>query len=153
MIQRVQSIFMLSTIACIILSFFFPQGTLGQGELVTILTPYGLVDQFGVEVGQANSYFFYIPLTLALTVTFIALFNYANRKAQMKWLKLTTLLLLVSIVLQAFYIYNTKSTFEALPFSIGLGFILPVIAIVGVILANRFIKKDEELVRSVDRIR
>ncbi|MFY8137809.1 MAG: DUF4293 family protein [Flavobacteriales bacterium] len=30
---------------------------------------------------------------------------------------------------------------------------LPVIGIVGVILANRFIKKDEELVRSVDRIR
>jgi hypothetical protein len=153
MIQRKQSIFMLATIACIILSFFFPQGTLGEGELVTMLTPYGLVDQFGVEVGQANSYFFYIPLTLALTVTFIALFNYAKRKAQMRWLQLTTLLLLISIVLQALYIYQTKSTFEALPFSVGLGFILPVIGIVGVILANRFIKKDEELVRSVDRIR
>ena len=51
----------------------------------------------------------------------------------------------ISLVLIVFFNKNDKD--------IGLGTILLIVPFISLIIANYFIKKDEELVRSSDRIR
>ncbi len=98
----------------------------------------------------------YIAITIVAIIG-IAIFSmskFKNRPLQLR-LGMLNSVLLCAVVL-AFYIVIGKgkammgNTFEE---SFEVGFYLPLISIIFNILANRFIKKDDNLVKSVDRIR
>jgi len=67
---------------------------------------------------------------------------------------LNALLISASLVVTMFLIYDIQNSFA--PNIYGeykYGIYLPVIALIFNLLANRFIRRDEKLVRSVDRLR
>lgn len=153
MIQRKQTLFMVISIVSAILTFFIPIGFLNAGAEVAEVTPYGVYEINTNAQLMRNMYMFYLPLALAFAVTIIALMNYKNRKSQIKYLKFTFLLFAITFVLMALYVNDIQNTMSGLIYSLGVGFFFPLLSVAFNWLAAKAIKKDEELVRSVDRIR
>ena len=160
MLQRVQTIFMLLVILFMMLSFFFPIWILRDdtGGLVYELMNYQLTMGSGNEI----IYFPYaVVASLAATVIVVAMIEiakYSNRLLQMKLGALNALLMAATIVVSVYFYTNLMNTAVAEVSApdagaIGAGLFLPGVAMICNILANRFIRKDERLVRSVDRIR
>lgn len=90
---------------------------------------------------------FYATALLAL----IAIVVYKKRKNQFV---LNRLNLLLNLFLLGFFVYRSLNlSGEATVSEKGIGMLIPVISIVLLVLANRAIKKDEDLVKSVDRLR
>ena len=90
---------------------------------------------------------------LSALLALINIFLYKKRKLQMKVGTLTSLLILFFYV--TLYVYfNAYTVKYGLTFSsFQFGLILPVIALIFNVLAILRIKKDENLVKSLDRIR
>jgi hypothetical protein len=91
---------------------------------------------------------------LSIVVSWIAIFKFKKRLTQIKLGTLNSLLITGSLIYLAYLTYSAQS--ELLPNILGqykLGFFMPVVALILNSIANRFIRRDEKLVRSVDRIR
>ncbi len=87
-------------------------------------------------------------------VALFSIFKYSNRLLQIKLGAINSFLLLVLMVTMTYFIM--KAEVMMLPQERGsylIGFWLPLAGLVFNFLANRFIRKDENLVRSADRIR
>ncbi|WP_422081355.1 DUF4293 domain-containing protein [Ulvibacterium sp.] len=90
---------------------------------------------------------FYGSSILAL----IAILLFKNRKNQFVVNRLNIIL---NLFLLGFFVYRSLNlSGEALVSEKGIGMLIPVFSIVFLVLANRAIKKDEDLVKSVDRLR
>ena len=88
-----------------------------------------------------------VPTLLIL----INIFLYKNRKLQ---IKLNNLSIFVLIVLLGLSIYHVGLLSGEKSFSEkDIKLLVPVISIVFLLIANKYIKRDERLVKSVDRIR
>ena len=138
MIQRQQTLWLLLATATALLSFMFPFVT-GKGM------------EKGVEVDKilkADSNFLLLILTGAsLVLSAGTIFLYKDRKLQ---IKLCLLGLLVAAVIIVLYILKmndlTKST-------LALFCVLPFITLASFYMAFRNIRKDEKLVKSLDKLR
>jgi len=108
-------------------------------------------DAEGNEIFARNDVFisgaFYISAVLAL----ISIVLFKNRKNQFV---LNRLNMILNIFLLGFFVYRSQNLSGEISVSEkGIGMLIPVISIVFLVLANRAIKKDEDLVKSVDRLR
>ena len=88
---------------------------------------------------------------ISAILTFITIFLFKNRKLQFVIGRLTILINFILLGIIIFYSQNLSGEMEVS--EKGIGLLIPIFAIVLVVLANRAIKKDEELVKSVDRLR
>ena len=160
MIQRVQSIFLLLSSICMILFLFLPVWLKidpASGEIYKVFSTYMLHQENAESVLQ----FIYLPYAysggvaaLTVIISWIEIFKYKNRLTQIKLGTLNSLLMTGSLVYLVYLTYNAQS--EILPDILGeykLGLFMPAIALILNSIANRYIRKDEKLVRSVDRIR
>lgn len=165
MIQRLQSIFLLLVAISmgLLLAFdIWEKVSTAEGEVVTLdayyLTHYQLE---GVEEGpppviqQEPAWYIAILASLSAVVAIYSIFRYDNRMLQIKLGALNSLLIgatFVSIValiqLQGEEMLISEEEGTNLT-----GFYLPIFALVFNMLANRFVRKDEALVRSADRFR
>lgn len=97
-----------------------------------------------------------IPLTILLVVIvlllLIAIFSYKNRILQMRLSVFCILLMIGSIGLIYFYALHGKGKIGGEIFYLY-PVIFPVVSVILAFLAFKGVKKDEELVRSYDRIR
>ena len=137
MLQRIQTVYLL--IVAIIsggLIFAFNLWTTAEG---TVVYAKDEVLALGLFVGSA-------------ILAIISIFNFKNRKSQFI---LGRLNMILNLILLGFFVYRIlNSPGEANGVSEkGVGIYLPVISIVFLVLANRAIQKDEDLVKSVDRLR
>ncbi|MCX6316538.1 MAG: DUF4293 family protein [Bacteroidetes bacterium] len=140
MIQRQQTLWLLLAAAAGVLTFMFPFAT-GE-ELVAKTNMKQLVEL------DAGSNFFTLILTIAsVGISTVTIFMFKDRKLQMKLCLLGLLLSLVTLVL---YILNAKKLVTVTP---ALWAILPVAVIAGYYMAWRNIRKDEKLVKSLDKLR
>jgi len=162
MIQRIQSLWLLLASLSVFLLFFFSVAVFNptNESMVFGLTYYA----YGLDYPQpfsdmlAGLYSPFLKYTIMAVVLVCILtplyviFNYKNRARQMQLSRLTILLnaaLMVSFfLLSDLFAEKTSSTVD---YSIGI--FVPMGAIVFLLLAIRFIKKDDKLVRSADRIR
>ena len=81
----------------------------------------------------------------------IAIFLFKKRQHQFV---LNRLNLLLNLFLLGFFVYRSLNLSGGAQVSEkGIGMLIPVFSIVFLVLANRAIKKDEDLVKSVDRLR
>lgn len=150
MLQRVQSIFLFLIIVLSVLLSIVP-----FQKVSTYETSFLVSLKPDTVPGMTKS-FILLPVIinhLIAVLALIALFMFKNRKLQMK---LCLLIALVSAILTAFlYMFNyvevKDSNDNVSGFYIGSYF--PIAMIVFSIMARMYIKKDEELVRSADRIR
>lgn len=94
-----------------------------------------------------------IPVSFLLStmLSVISLGLFKNRKQQ---IKLNRFNLVVNLYLLGIIVYLLLSlSGESQISEKGIGLFLPVLVIVCLVLANKAIQKDEELVKSVDRLR
>ncbi len=152
MLQRKQSLFMLMAVIAIIASYFFSFGTIHSTETLEIRS-YGVKEPGGNYLSTVSSYWLYLPMAINAWLTSWALLRFKDRKRQIFLLRLTFFLFAVSFVLLALYISDAQRSYPDAHISAGPAFIFPPLALVLNWLAARLIRKDEELVRSVDRIR
>lgn len=148
MIQRIQSLFLLLVAALMGASVLSPLlEVTDDNSLVQTFHSYGIGDSFptwGVLTFAA----------LSSLLAFINIFLYKKRKIQANIGLLTALLIAVyyatSLVYMNAYLGKIEDVYTL---NIQFGIILPVIALIFDLLAVSKIKKDEKLVRSLDRIR
>ncbi len=136
MIQRIQSVFLfLQALIAGILPFF-----------VNLWS-----DVKGVEFFAQNELWISIAFYASAALGLIAIFLYKNRKNQFV---LNRLNIILSLFLLGFFVYRSLNlSGETLVSEKGIGMLIPIVSIVLLFLANRAIKKDEDLVKSVDRLR
>lgn len=84
-------------------------------------------------------------------LSIVAIFRYKNRKSQFM---LGRLNIILNFFLLGFFVYQSLNlSGETAVSEKGIGMFLPIVSIVFLALANKAIKKDEDLVKSVDRLR
>ena len=137
MIQRIQTVYLL--IALVILGalpFVFPLFTMSDGK----------------EFRFMNDSFYTVLFGLSTTLTLISTMYFKKRQHQFVLNRLTIIL---NLILLGLFVYRSLNlSGEAIHVSEkGIGMFLPIVAIVFLALANRAIKKDEDLVKSADRLR
>ena len=159
MLQRIQTIFLaLVVILGIVFSFVPLLIYSGQGESLSVMNAYKtivfydgssevLIKNMGVGVMQG--------LIFLVAVAMILLFK--NRGLQMKLGKLNILLIALQIAAIVMYSDTVETAIgkpvEDINVSIKFGAIIPIISLILTYLAVHFIKKDDKLVRSADRLR
>jgi Domain of unknown function (DUF4293) len=94
----------------------------------------------------------YLSLFLAsAALSLITIFKYNNRQTQFV---LGRLNIILNFILLGLFVYRSLNLSGETDVSEkGIGMLLPIFSIVFLVLANKAIKKDEELVKSVDRLR
>jgi hypothetical protein len=143
MIQRIQTVYLLltSVISGVLIFVFNLWETIKQEIFV--------VDLFSREAITLKviPFMFFASALLAL----IAIFLFKNRKLQFVFGRI---IILINLFLLGLLIYlSLNLSGEASVSEKGIGMFLPVLAILFIVLANKAIKKDEDLVKSVDRLR
>jgi hypothetical protein len=89
---------------------------------------------------------------LSTTLCLLSILFYKKRQNQFVINRLTIILNLILLGLFVYYSLNLSGEAVAVSEK-GIGMFLPIVAIVFLVLANKAIKKDEDLVKSVDRLR
>ncbi len=144
MIQRIQSIYLLIA-------------TLLSGGLIFMLnlwvneqgTKFFVMDSFNTEslLLKVMGGLFFVSALL----TFIAIFQFKKRQLQFVMGRLA---ILTNLILLGIVVYFSQNLSGEINVSEkGIGLLIPILTIVFVVIANKSIKKDEELVKSVDRLR
>lgn len=91
-------------------------------------------------------------LTIAMILAFLAIFLYNNRILQLKVVKLAVYCEIIGLG-AAFGVLFSLGALRHQLLSDGLGLLLIILALLMLWLGGRGIKKDDELVKSMDRIR
>ena len=136
MLQRIQTIYLL-LVAGISggLIFVFELGKSSEGSKV-----------FASDINYVFAAFL-----VSAFLSIIAIFRYKNRISQFI---LGRLNIILNFFLLGFFVYQSLNVSgETAVSEKGIGMLLPIISIVFLALANKAIKKDEDLVKSVDRLR
>ena len=137
MLQRIQTIYLVAVLILAgILPFVFPLWKFEDGK------------EFYFMSNLAYSSLFSLSTTLAV----LSIVSFKKRKQQFVFNRLNMLL---NLILLGLFVYRSLNlSGETLVVSEkGIGMFLPIISIVMLVLANKAIKKDEDLVKSVDRLR
>lgn len=88
---------------------------------------------------------------LSATLSLLSILSHAKRQQQFVMGRLNMIL---NLILLGLFVYRTlNASGETAISEKGVGMFLPIISIVFLVLANKAIKKDENLVKSVDRLR
>ena len=135
-IQRIQTIYLL------------------LAALISLGLPYAFSlysDMDGEAVWAVDDIFYITLFSLSAVFSFISIFLWNNRKNQFVLGRLNILLnfaLLGILVYRSQMLSGGTAVLEK-----GIGMIIPLVSIVLLVLANKAIKRDEDLVKSVDRLR
>lgn len=136
MLQRIQTIYLLIAAGV-------------SGGLCMYL-PYG-VNKDQVELYACGKPFLFGMFLGSAVLSLISIFLFKNRKLQFVLGRIN--ILLNFILLGVFVYWSLMVSGETEVSEKGIGMIIPIISIVLLVMANKAIKKDENLVKSVDRLR
>jgi len=143
MIQRIQSIYLL-------LSGVISGGIVFLVEMwSTIKNQVFFQDLFSSEIVfvQVVPYIYIVSAILSL----VTIFLFKNRQLQFIMCRIN---ILINLILLGLLVYLSLSLpGEASVSEKGIGMFLPILSVLLLVFANKAIKKDEDLVKSVDRLR
>lgn len=137
MIQRIQTIYLLIAFVITgILPFVFPLWTMSDNKLFMFMQSQVYAVLFG----------------LSTTLSILSILSYKKRQNQFV---INRLNIILNLILLGLFLYRSLNLSGETPLvsEKGIGMFLPIVAIVALVLANKAIKKDEDLVKSVDRLR
>ena len=130
MIQRIQSLFFFFSAICLItIVYIFPV----------------LQDENGVYLLSEHFPLVRLLIFFSSALSIFSIFQFKNRNKQKIISTIARFLITVALVLIIFIYREDRD--------IALGLLLLIIPFTSLILANLFIKKDEKLIQSADRIR
>ncbi len=136
MLQRIQTIYLfIAALISGVLIFFVSLWSNNAGESV-------FVEDVLIALGLFLS---------SAALSLISIFLFKNRKLQFV---LGRINILINFFLLGVFVYWSLTVPGEMEISEkGIGMFVPVLSIVFIVLANKAIKKDEDLVKSVDRLR
>ena len=143
MIQRIQSLYLL--IASVI-----------SGGLIFVFQLWNVSTEpvFAIDLIQSESLLDkLVPILFIISalVSFYSIFKFNHRQTQFV---IGRVAILINLFLLGLLIYlSINLPGEADATEKGIGMFLPIAAILFIVLANKAIKRDEDLVKSVDRLR
>ena len=157
MLQRIQTLFLAIAVISGALLFYFPIADYYHelyGNYKLFVTGLQCMDP---DPKISTSIWFTAPLYLITGVTVLlgvmSIFLYKNRITQLRLVAFNILLNIVLIVLLfIFYSGKIEELTQIIP-TYRIGVFLPLVSLVFLVLANRFIRKDEALVKSTERLR
>ena len=167
MLQRVQTIFMTIAAVSMLLILFFPVWEKSDQDFDAAKREYAIMDAFQLRyeqhitssgevqlLGTQPTIAISILAVLSALVMFWSISRYKNRLTQVKLNALFSLLSAGTFIAIYLYISKANALFDPTIFGTFLvSFYLPIVAMLNNFLANRFIRRDEKLVKSMDRIR
>ena len=117
--------------------------------ILPFLFPLWKID--GIKIYFMTDIGYTILFGLSTTLSLLSIISYKKRQQQFVIGRLNIIL---NLFLLGLFVYRTlMSSGETLVSEKGVGMFLPIFSIVLLVLANKAIKKDEDLVKSVDRLR
>jgi membrane protease YdiL (CAAX protease family) len=136
MLQRIQTVYLiLAALTMVGLYVWFPLVSSTNGNVL---------------ISKQEPLVFGLIFT-CIALTIIAVLTFKKRQTQFV---LNRLHIILNFVLLGVFVYRSLSVpGETLVSQKGIGVLLPIISIVFLAMANKAIKKDEDLVKSVDRLR
>ena len=143
MIQRIQTVFLLLA-------------TIVSGGLIFVFNLWTVLEEetFVLDLFNEDSFLLkgiFLLFLLSAIVTSVAIFLFKNRQLQFVVGRIS---ILINLLLLGLLIYVSLILPGEMKISEkGIGMFLPILAILLVVLANKAIKKDEDLVKSADRLR
>lgn len=151
MIQRIQTIYLVIVAGIMLATLFLPLGYLILGVDLQMFDVFGVHTMPETKEIITPWNLFLLPICTAC-LAIITIFFYKRRKLQINLSYLTLFSIALFYVFLFFYTYIPGIRYGSnITFVIGV--VLPLIAAIVEILAIRGIKKDEKLIRSLDRIR
>ena len=157
MIQRIQTVWLFLASGTLLLLFLFPYlqyfDNYGVGMAIKITGIYQGVSEGVVQV-ESN-----ILQTLATVIaSFVPLLIISFFRDRKKQIKLALINILVVFLLGLWFFFTAKSAVQLVNKSIaieniGIGALLVPLSMVFLLLAIKGIRKDEKLIKSVDRLR
>ncbi len=157
MLQRIQTVFLFLAIVFIALSVILPIAfysnltTANQFEysILNFLSPKN-PNNLGF-----NSLPLFVPAAISIVLSIAALFMFKKRKLQINLTIYSIVFNVVYVGLLAYYILSVFSNSASKDVTVSHHYplIFPIIALIFSFLAIRGIKKDDELVKSLDRLR
>lgn len=137
MIQRIQTLYLIAAfITSAVLPMLFP-----------LWKVTGDVDFY---FNENTIYTVFFGLSSALIL--LSILSYKKRQNQFV---INRLAIILNLILLGLFVYRSLTVSGDSPAvsEKGIGMFLPIVSIVFLVLANKAIKKDEDLVKSVDRLR
>jgi len=137
MLQRIQTIYLAVVfILAGVLPFVFPLWKTNEGKDFFFMQAMGYQILFG----------------LSTTLALISIITFKKRQQQFVYNRLNMIL---NLILLGLFVYRSLNLSGGTPkvSEKGIGMFLPILSIVFLVLANKAIQKDEDLVKSVDRLR
>ena len=131
MIQRIQTVFL-------IINFFF----------LSILYFFSPLDFFDFNIFNLKTLIevkFYIILCGLLTFLSVLLFKKRTKQLLINKVQIFLHIVYSLIIVIDFIIYKSSNSF--------INILIPTFCLIFIFLANKFIKRDEDLIKSIDRIR
>ena len=131
MIQRIQTVFL-------IINFFF----------LSILYFFSPLDFFDFNIFNFKTLIevkFYIILCGLLTFLSVLLFKKRTKQLLINKVQIFLHIVYSLIIVIDFIIYKSSNSF--------INILIPTLCLIFIFLANKFIKRDEDLIKSIDRIR
>lgn len=157
--QRKQTVFLSIAIFCLIMMIFFPVWKAQLDQTSWALYPLQLTVQqssTGTSADKVVSYFPYavsaILAIAAATIAFIEIGKYENRLLQLKLGALNSLFMAGSMGTAVVFATQLMKQHQVVG-EYGYALYLPAVAMICNLIANRFIRRDEKLVRDSDRLR
>jgi hypothetical protein len=139
MLQRIQTIYLiLAAVITGVLPFVFP---LWKEQIGTETLDFYFMKEIS----------YVVLFALSTTLAVVSVISFKKRQNQFVMGRLNIIL---NLILLGLFVYRLLTlSGETLVSEKGIGMFLPIVAIVFLVLANKAIKKDEDLVKSVDRLR
>lgn len=147
MIQRIQTVFLFVAFVLVGLLFYVPFATLISDQVYSVLLT-------GITTVQSVHQPYWLTALggISALLILIIIFLFKNRKLQMK-LTLFAILLLLLLNGAMFLVSDKYKNLLSAEINFSAVFVLPLIAAIFLFLAYRGIKRDEQLIKSLDRLR
>lgn len=155
--QRIQTIYLFFVIVALLAMLFTPVWSKEAGGELYMMTVFSatIIQDGGTIITEYFPFLFVgILVILSIIIAFYEITLYKKRIAQMKLGALNSLIMTIALGLQVYLLTNAENVWNPeVQGTYRIGLFMPAVAIIFNMLANRNIRKDERLVRSVDRIR
>ena len=154
MIQRIQSLFLFFALALWIVIYFFPVASIFDANSVYILKADGLYSQKdALSDISSTTYPFLMLYVIVFLLQVMAFFLFRKRGMQMRICLYLAILQAAFLMLAFYYVYQALQDTGQTSVTWGFSALLPICSAILNLLAYRYIHKDEEVVKSIDRIR
>lgn len=151
MIQRMQTVYLLLALAATIACLCLPVASVEPKGMGLSVQVFNLFATTGVGAVSYSIWPLFMLLLITCPLTIAAIMLYKRRKLQMRLCYWNIVFCLAWYAYLAFMMLGTFQQMGTIHISFGA--CLPLVAIILYMLAKRGIKKDDDLVRSSERIR